>query len=272
MKKIIMAIVLYMFFISCSQGGASLSGTGVSGSTARFAIVGDYLYVLNKYDAKSEDNSEESMGSLNRFNLENTLDTFSLINPELPTFTNRKVLDQIEPETLHPVGSNLFVGTDSGMMIISLELPDAPETLSFIDHFRARDPVVVADNFAYVTLRTPEDRDFSGGINELQIYNVEDLSSPVQLSSFPMTSPWGLGVQHKRAYICDGSAGLRVMSVADPLTVSELASVNTDICFDVITTTSYVISTGAAGVNQYKIDAMTDAPLLLSTIALEQPK
>jgi hypothetical protein len=268
MNPSILSIVLFLIFTGCGQGGASSSGTGVSGSTARFAIVGDHLYVLNKYDLRGD----EAAGSVSAFQLENALDTFSLVYPELPTFVNRKTLDQIEPETLHPVGNNLFVGTDSGMMIISLEVPDAPETLSFTEHFRARDPVVVADNFAYVTLRSPEDSRFSDGINELQIYNVENLSSPVQLASFPMTSPWGLGVQHKRAYICDGSAGLRVLAVADPLAVSEVASLNTDICFDVITTASYVISTGAAGVNQYRIDANTDAPQLLSTIALEQPK
>ena len=158
------------------------------------------------------------------------------------------------------------------MMIISIEDQDDPLDLFFSEHFTARDPVVVSGDRAYVTLRTSEKDKFSRPVNELQIYDVRNLESPTLLNIFQMTSPWGLGLQHGRAYICDGSAGLRVLNVADPHRIADVAALNTDICFDVITTTNLVISTGLAGINQYKIDAETAAPVLLSTIALEQPK
>jgi hypothetical protein len=160
------------------------------------------------------------------------------------------------------------------MVIVSVEDAENPLMLSFTNHFISRDPVVVSGDRAYVTLRSSEPAngtEFVRGVNELQIYDVRNLDLPMQLSSFQMTNPWGLGVQYKKAFICDGSMGLRILSVEDPQDISELAIINTDICFDVITTPSRLISTGLSGINQYKIEADTPTPVLLSTIELAQP-
>jgi hypothetical protein len=271
MRDLVLLLLLTIIFSGCSDGaGSGLAGTGVSGSTARFAVVGDYLYVLNKFDDKREVEASDRTWSTRR--LRDSLDTFSLVNPESPEFKTRLILESLRPETIYPVGANLFLGTDSGMMIISIEEPSEPLSLSFTGHFTARDPVVVSGDRAYVTLRTSEKNKFSSAVNELQIYDIRNLDMPTLINTFQMTSPWGLGVQHDRAYICDGSSGLRVLNVADPQLIEEVAVVNTDICFDVVITQKSVISTGLSGINQYKIDADTAAPSLLSTIALAQPK
>lgn len=271
MRHVLLLLLLTLIFNACSEGaGSGLAGTGVSGSTARFAVVGDHLYVLDKFEDKQPARSGNTTWATRR--LRDSLDTFSLANPESPAFKSRLIFETARPETIHPIGTYLFLGTDSGMMIISIEEPDDPLSISFTDHFRARDPVVVSGDRAYVTLRTSETDRFSMPMNELQIYDVRNLEMPTLINVFQMTSPWGLGVQHGRAYICDGSAGLRVLNVADPQLIADVAVLNTDICFDVITTANLVISTGFAGINQYKIEADTDAPILLSTIALEQPK
>ena len=271
MRDLLLLLLWMLIFTGCSDGGGSgLAGTGVSGSTARFAVVGDYLYVLNKFDDKREADSSSRTWSTRR--LRDSLDTFSLANPESPEFKTRLILESLQPETIYPVGSNLFLGTDSGMMILSIEVPGEPLSVSFTSHFTARDPVVVSGDRAYVTLRTSEKNKFSSAVNELQIYDIRNLDMPTLVNTFQMTSPWGLGIQHERAYVCDGSSGLRVLKVADPQLIEEVAVVNTDICFDVLSTPSSVISTGFSGINQYKIDAETAAPSLLSTIALAQPK
>ena len=272
MKQFLLLLLVLLISNGCSEGGAGLAGTGVGGSTARFAVVGDYLYVINKFDPKAGQPAENDSTFRMASRWRDSLDTFSLANPESPSFKSRLILDLNQPETIHPVGNNIFLGTSSGMMILSLEVPEEPMFLSFAGHFRARDPVVVSNGKAYVTLRSSETDRFSSGINELQIFDVRNLQMPMALSVFPMTSPWGLGVQENRAYICDGSSGLRVLSVRDPQAVAEIGAVNTDICFDVITTPTHVITTGLAGINQYKILADTDTPELLSTITLEQPQ
>jgi hypothetical protein len=251
-------------FVSCGDGSGALSGTGVAGSTSRFAVVGDYLYVLNEY-------RQQSSSGLSSWAV-HTLDTFSLEERSNPFKVDRLEMDSIVAETLHAVGENLFVGTTSGMQIISLAVPEKPETLSFTGHFTSRDPVVVVGSTAYVTLRTSETSSsgaFSRGANQLQILDVSDLENPQQLSAFEMTAPWGLGVRHDRAYVCDGSAGLRVLNVSDPQEIPVVASVSTDICFDVLVTDDLLVSTGAGGVNQYYIESGSVEPVLLSTITIQ---
>lgn len=268
-----LAIGLLLLIGGCGEGGGGgLAGSGVSGSTSRFAIVGEHLYVLNQFKSVNDDDQDDDQDRFFSPRLTDSLDTFSLENRETPAMVDRMVINRATPETLHAVGENLFVGTSSGMQIVSLSDPAKPTTLSFTGHFTARDPVVVSGTTAYVTLRTGEatvSSAFNRSSNELQIYDVQNLENPVQLSTFAMTAPWGLGVRHGRAYICDGSSGLRVLTVADPLKVQPVAAVETDICFDLIVTESLLVSTGLGGVTQYRIDPATNQPVQLSKIALQ---
>jgi len=259
MTSRLVLVSTYFLCASCGDGGGGLSGTGVSGSTSRFAIVGEYLYVLNQHEVDVDWSTVPQTVD--------TLDTFSIEDRAEPAWIDRLEMTLAVPETLHAVGENLFVGTTSGMQIITLASPAKPDTLSFTRHFTARDPVVVSGTTAYVTLRNSWS---SIGEGQLQIYDVADLNNPQLLNTFAMNAPWGIGVRYERAYICEGSAGLQVLSVVDPLQVKKVAAVDIDVCFDVVTTDELLISTGAGGVSQYRIEAGIDAPAHLSTIGLQK--
>jgi hypothetical protein len=249
--------------LACGGGsGGSTSVAALTGSTARFAVVGEHLYVLNRRT------TDDAAPSSHVWSWERTdcIDTFSLADPAVPSKVQRTDLLE-DSETLFAAGSNLFVGGSSSMQIVSIATPEAPALVSTTSHFPAKDPVVVSGDTAYVTLRS------QSGLqqNELQIYDLTNLASPTRIGSFAMTAPWGLSVRHDRAYVCDGSAGLRVLSVATPSAVQQVAQVDTNICFDALTTDTHLVTTGAAGVVQYQIDPASDAPVQLSTIPLQSP-
>lgn len=250
---------------ACGGGsGSSNPGTALTGSTARFAVASDHLYVLNRRK------THEEMSSSHVWSWEGTdcIDTFSLADPAVPSRVQRTDLLEAA-ETLFAAGSNLFVGGSTSMQIVSIAAPEEPELVSTTIHFPARDPVVVAGDTAYVTLRSRFSENSQQ--NVLEIYSLADLTNPTQIGSFAMTAPWGLSVRHDRAYVCDGSAGLRVLSVATPSAVQQVAQVETNICFDALATDTHLVTTGAAGVVQYRIDPAIDAPVQLSTIPLQSP-
>jgi hypothetical protein len=77
----------------------------------------------------------------------------------------------------------------------------------------------------------------------------------------------GIGVRHGRAYICDGSAGLRVLNVREPIAIEEVAKVETDVCYDVFATDDLLILNGDQDISQYKIEQSVNEPVLLSKIS-----
>lgn len=176
-----------------TSGAPSISATGIAGSISLFTIVGDYLYVM-----------EEG----------NLLHPFDLTNPASPVTHERVNVWGTEVETLFPYQDYLFMGTPSGIQIFGTTNPKSPNHLSTFDHGRGCDPVVVKDDYAYVTVR-------SGGacggvINQLDVINVSNKSNPTLISSFEMTNPHGLGIDDNLLFICDGAAGLKVFDATNP--------------------------------------------------------
>jgi hypothetical protein len=177
----------------------------------------------------------------------------------------------IDPETIHSDGNRLFLAGRLGMSIYTLEDPWAPDKRGTVRHATSCDPVVVQGETAYITLRSGNENCFFGDrlmMNEFQVVDISDMDYPETKSRLPMLSPWGLGVSQEQAYVCDGSRGLQVLSVADPLEPTPLASVTTEICFDVIALEDRLITTGATGIGQYKLEAGNPIPQLLSRIEL----
>lgn len=159
------------------------SGTG--GSMARFNIGGDFLYTVGRSD-------------LQVFNISN------LSNPE--KLDSYYVGWQIE--TIFNNEGYLYLGSAAGMFIYSLEDPAAPAYMSEISHVVGCDPVVVANDIAYVTIR--------GGnmcgqnLNQLEVIDVSDKTNPQLLQIYEMDGPYGLGVRENKLFVCDGTSGLKV--------------------------------------------------------------
>lgn len=177
-------------------------GTAVGSSMAVFTIVNDYLYTV--------DNSR--------------LNAFSLSDALHPS----KISDQHigwNVETIFPFKDKLFIGSMSGMFIYGLTNPASPNYISQFNHMRVCDPVIADDNFAFVTLRNGTT--CGGTINQLDVVNITTITSPVLLKSFPFTNPHGLSKDKNVMFVCDGTAGLKMIdaSKVDNLVVKQTLAI-----------------------------------------------
>ena len=220
------------------------SGPGVGGSLARFTINGDHLYLLDGGDLQVADITTESN----------------------PVAKSRSYLAW-DIETIFPYKKNLFIGSASGMHILDISSPEAPVKLSTYEHVRSCDPVVVDENYAYVTLRSGST--CQGFTNQLEIIDVKNLNSPKLLKTYPMTNPHGLGIDNTTLFICDGNDGLKAFNATDINTIDKnlLAHYKDINARDVIPYNNTLIMIGDAGLFQYDYSNPKDIKLL-STIAV----
>ncbi len=240
----LLALILLDVLLGCAGGQGSL-GSGVSGSTSRFALVGDYLYVLD--------------GS--------NLETLSLENQESPSLVATLEIDQFVSETLFSDGEMLFIGTEGGVRFVSLDDPVNPDFIGFVDHIVAKDPVVTSGTIAYATIRS------SGNsrrmANSLLIIDFSDPAQATIINQLELNFPWGLGVQDDILYVCDGYDGLKVIDVSDPLNLSMLYTVPEEICFDVVVTDTTLFTTGMTGINQYQLSQEAEQISFISSISIK---
>lgn len=222
-----------------SPSAVNYGVTGVSGSMARFSIYKDALYTLDLSD----------------------LNVYDISTVSAPTFS-KTVSTNLQVETLFNLEDNLFIGTTTGMLIYNLSDPFSPTYTSGFAHVASCDPVVVEGNTAYVTLRSGNT--CGGASNQLDVLDVEDLSSPELLRSYEMTNPHGLGIDNGTLFICDGDAGLRVYDAKDPMniTANPLAHFEDIHAYDVIPLGNVLLMIGEDGFMQYDYSDVTDIQLL----------
>jgi hypothetical protein len=218
-------------------GGASQ--TGIGGSMARFTINGDFLYGLD--------------GS--------NLDVVDVSVQTQPLAKNEISLSW-DVETLFPYNNNLFVGSRTGMYILDLKTPTSPIILSQYAHVRSCDPVVVQDNYAYVTLRSGSVCE--GFTNQLEVIDITNLKAPAIVKTYPMTNPHGLGIDQGTLFICDGADGLKAYDASNVLTISEnqLAHYKNINAFDVIPYQHIAMVIGKDGLFQYDYSDINNIKLI----------
>ena len=99
------------------------------------------------------------------------------------------------------------------MYIYDISSPATPKFVSEFQHGTACDPVVVDDQYAYITLRAGN---FCGALDSsLQIVDITDLYNPELKKSYSMDNPYGLGIKDNFLFICDGTSGLKVYNKID---------------------------------------------------------
>jgi hypothetical protein len=218
-----------MLTSNTSGNNGPTMGTGISGSITKFAIVNNFLYVMDNH----------------------ALYSVNISSPLSPSAGEPELIWQTV-ETLFPYNNNLFMGTTTGMLIYSLSTPSTPTYVSVISHMTACDPVVVKDNYAYVTVRSGTACN-GGVINQLDVIDISNLSNPILKQSFAMNNPHGLGIDGDLLFICDGSAGLKVFDASNPLTCgNQLMHQFSDIqATDVIPQNNIAIMIGDDGLYQY---------------------
>lgn len=148
------------------------------------------------------------------------------------------------------------------MHILDVTTPSNPVKVSTYEHVRVCDPVVVQDDLAYVTLRSGTQCE--GFTNQLEVINIEDLTSPQLLEVYPMTNPHGLGIDEQMLFICDGDDGLKVYDASDITRIDErqlahYAGIN---AHDVIPFNNVLIMIGKDGIYQYDYSNPQDVKFL----------
>ncbi|MBN1181209.1 MAG: hypothetical protein JXB49_02910 [Bacteroidales bacterium] len=217
---------------------------GVGGSMARFTIYNDVLYAINE------------------FNL-NIFDISDLINPNLcgTQYVGWNI------ETIFPYKKKLFIGSGNGMFIYSLQNPKEPTYISSYSHVSSCDPVVVENDYAYVTLRSGNE--CAGYTDQLDVVDLKNINNPELLISYSMFNPHGLGINNGTLFICDGDSGLKIYDATDPLNIDEnMITHFKDIhAFDVIPLDDILMMIGRDGFYQYDYSDL-DSIKLLSTISI----
>lgn len=193
MKKLLFYILLPVVLVTTQCGKSSTNGTtntGAGGSTARFAIMDDYLYTVDDQKLK----------------------VFNIADVANPVLKNT-VFVGFEIETIYPFKDKLFIGSTSAVHIFSVDDPENPKKLSTAispEVIRRCDPVVAKDSVAYATLRT--NSSCGGTQSILATYDIRDISNPIPKTTFPVTEPYGLGYADTALYVCD-RGGLYVFNI-----------------------------------------------------------
>ena len=220
-------------------GSAAGSAYGVGGSMARFGLYEDFLYIVNQ----------------------NRLLTFKLVSNSEVTLMDTQYVNW-NVETIFITDKHLFLGTQSGMIVESLEVPARPSQKGTFSHVTACDPVVIKGDLAFVTLK--------GGttcrgatVNQLDVVRMSNgYSQFALLKSYPMYGPQGLGIDSNTdlLFICDGAAGLKIYDAADPLTITAhpVASFPSINAYDVIPLNNYLFMIGEDGFLLYDYSDIQD--------------
>lgn len=228
-----------LFSVKTAFAPASGSQTGIGGSMARFTINGDFLYGLDGVNLDIVDVSQQ---------------TKPVAKNEIPLAW--------DVETLFPYNDKLFVGSQTGMYIFDLIKPTQPALISLYSHVRSCDPVVVEGDYAYVTLRSGST--CQGFINQLEVIDITNLKSPTVVKIYPMTNPFGLGIDRGTLFICDGNDGLKVYNATDVNAISQnqLAHYKNINAFDVIPFQNVAMMIGKDGLYQYDYSDIKNIKLI----------
>lgn len=226
-------ISLGILMSTCSKEGASADangngGTGTGGSLARFTIAANHLYLADYA----------------------TVNVYDLADPNNP-IKKSTVNVGFGVETIFPYQDKLFIGSTTGMFIYSIANPGMPVKLGSALHVRSCDPVVASGTTAYVTLR--------GGSacgpaeDGLYIYDISNVTSPVQKSLFRISTPGGLGIKDSVVFVCRGNSGMTLVNVKNPSAPTLMYTITDGSYIDVIPYGDLLICYVATGLFIYDI-------------------
>ena len=236
-----------VFFLSSVAGSnKSASPIGTGGSMARFTIVNDYLYTVDRH-------------SLNCFSISDAA------NPD----KKNQIWAGWDIETIYPFKNTLFMGSMGGMFIYDITNPTAPVKKSEFIHARACDPVVADDQYAFVTLRAGTN--CGPAQNELLVIDVKNLEAPSLLKKYSMTGPAGLSRDNDLLFICDGKSGLKTYRATDVHNLQLLHTVSNIEPYDVIAMNETALVVAADGLYQFDYSNPSALNLLSKITVSKKP-
>lgn len=175
--------------------------TELEGSTAKFTIIGDFLYAASS----------------------NNLITFNINAPNMPIYSTEIAIGS-GVERIFSFAGKLFVGARSGMLIFDIATDGTPELrTSDYEYIKSCQPVAFNGQYAYVSVRNDDECRTSVSANEIQILDITDILNPTIISSFSMGSPQGIGISDNTLFVCDKQNGFTALDVTNPLAIVSLA-------------------------------------------------
>jgi hypothetical protein len=250
MKHLTIAFLFIILFFSCNKSSSdsslAASNSGQGGSLARFTVVNNYLYTVDKQNLK----------------------VFDISNVAQPVF-KRTIPVGFEIETIFPFKDKLFIGSTSLIYIFSITDPSNPQKLSEAISpavMRRCDPVVAKDTVAYATLRTNGP---CGGIQSvLAVYDIKDVLHPVQKATVGVGEPYGLGYSGNTLYVCDKQQGIVVFNITNayqPVFVRNVTNAQTNF-IDVIPYGNVLVCWASDGMVLYDISNPQNPQLIKKII------
>ena len=207
---------------------------------ASFTIINNHLYTVNAA----------------------SLYTIDITNPQSPQQSSTKALGW-GIETIYPFQNKLFIGSRNGMFIYDVSNPSNPVAQGQFRHANSCDPVIADGQYAYVTLRNGNTCNTT--LNELNVVDVSNLSSPQLKARHNLTNPHGLAKDGNVLLICDGKDGLKIYNANSPLDLKLLTKVSGLETFDVIAMNNKAIVVAKDGLYQYDYSNPA-SPTLLSKL------
>jgi len=238
--KIFFFFISVLFIHACTSedvGRNSESATN-SGSYATMLTISNYLYVVNKTQ----------------------ITTFDVSNAGSPIEKNKQDVG-FDIESLYHHQGLLLIGSANNMYIYRIGTDGIPlreSTTQYNEAFGEEsctsDPIVVRGNIAYVTLSSTVE--VCGNfrlINELRVYNIQDLKAPRLLKTMNMTLPKGLGLGKNHLFVCDQIDGLVVFNIDNPLNPVKVKSFGGFEGFDLIVNGNLLVVVAKDELLQYDI-------------------
>lgn len=214
---------------------------------ARFTLMSGHLYAVDDY-------------SLRVFDVNQEADPKHITNLNLGWGI----------ETIFPFQEKLFIGSNTGMHIYDASSPSSPQKMAVYQHITACDPVVVNEEFAFVTLRSGMNCRF--GVDELQIVDIKNPYAPKLVKAYEMLNPHGLSLTGDYLYLAEGKHGLKSFNVSDVMNIdkNQLEFLKSMKSVDIIAGPKSLIVIGPEGVCQF--DYATPSKLKpLSCIQVNNP-
>ena len=244
-KKFYLVFILpALFFAGChKENAAGAPSTGAGGSTARFTIAGNYLYVVDNTSLKA----------------------FDISDPNAAPVLKSKTAIGINIETIFPYQDKLFIGSSFSMHIFSLTNPEKPTKIGQAE-YQVRmscDPVVAKDSTAYATLNATGP--CGGGMSSLVVYNIKNINNPQLVRTLSIIAPHGLGIMDNALYVCDGPAGLYVYNINNTYNPQLVRTITGETFSDVIPYGNILICQVNTGISLYDI-SNRHQPVYLSRI------
>ncbi|HET6996925.1 MAG TPA: hypothetical protein VFI06_18150 [Chitinophagaceae bacterium] len=250
LKHILVITAILLVFGNCTKessdsmaANANTSASGAGGSTAKFTIAGNYLYVVDNTGLKA----------------------FQISDPQHPIYKSKTEIG-VNIETIFPYEDKLFIGSSSAMYIYSLTDPANPQRIARAEYNirMSCDPVIAKDSVAYATLRSSGP--CGGGQSALVTYNIKNLASPVLVNTNSLTSPYGLGMKDNALYVCQAGVGLFVYNITNRYSPFYVRTISGETFYDVIPYGNILIAQIAGGLALYDIGTNPLQPVFISKI------